>query len=192
MISRPTHQVSGGALAETLRLCKSGQLFERFKRKVILSALSFSEFLVKTFFKLFLCKNVAKSMSRYGAMAIASTSGTEDSTSNQGCQMICSQTKNSNLGKFWRALDWKMLIYFLAFGIFNGHFGIFYDYLVHIVFIWYILCSFGTYCVHLVHILCSFGTYILCSFGKYCVHLVHFIPVLVSCTKTNLAAPGSI
>jgi hypothetical protein len=33
--------------------------------------------------------------------------------------------KNPNLGKFWRALDWKMLIYFTA--------------------IWYILCSFGIF-----------------------------------------------
>jgi hypothetical protein len=32
----------------------------------------------------------------------------------QGCQMVCFQTKNPNLGKFWRALDWKMLVYFMA------------------------------------------------------------------------------
>jgi hypothetical protein len=32
----------------------------------------------------------------------------------QGCQMVCFQTKNPNLGKFWRALDWKMLIYFMT------------------------------------------------------------------------------
>jgi hypothetical protein len=30
---------------------------------------------------------------------------------NQGCQMVSFQTKNPNLGKFWWALDWKMLIY---------------------------------------------------------------------------------
>jgi hypothetical protein len=35
------------------------------------------------------------------------------------------------LGKFWRALDWKMLIYFMS--------------------IWNILWPFGTFCVHLVH-----------------------------------------
>jgi hypothetical protein len=28
-----------------------------------------------------------------------------------GCQMVCFQTKNPNLGNFWSALDWKMLIY---------------------------------------------------------------------------------
>jgi hypothetical protein len=27
----------------------------------------------------------------------------------QGCQMVCFQTKNTNLGKFWRALDWNIL-----------------------------------------------------------------------------------
>jgi hypothetical protein len=35
---------------------------------------------------------------------------------NQGCQMVCFQTKNPNLGKFWRVLDWKMFIC-----IFYGH-----------------------------------------------------------------------
>jgi hypothetical protein len=28
--------------------------------------------------------------------------------------------KNPNLGKFWRVLQWKMLAYFLPFGIFCG------------------------------------------------------------------------
>jgi hypothetical protein len=36
----------------------------------------------------------------------------------QGCQMEYFQTKNSNLGKFWRALEWKMLEYLWPFGIF--------------------------------------------------------------------------
>jgi hypothetical protein len=46
--------------------------------------------------------------------------------------------KNAKLGKFWRALDGKILIYF-------GPFGIFYRYLVDFTTIWYILCSFGTF-----------------------------------------------
>jgi hypothetical protein len=28
--------------------------------------------------------------------------------------MVCFQTKNTNLGKFWRVLRWKMLVYCLA------------------------------------------------------------------------------
>jgi hypothetical protein len=29
----------------------------------------------------------------------------------QGCQMVCFQTKKkTNLGKFWRVLQWKMLV----------------------------------------------------------------------------------
>jgi hypothetical protein len=28
----------------------------------------------------------------------------------QGCQIIYFQTKNPNLGKFWMALEWKMLV----------------------------------------------------------------------------------
>jgi hypothetical protein len=30
----------------------------------------------------------------------------------QGCQMVYFKTKNLNLGIFWRALEWKMLVYF--------------------------------------------------------------------------------
>jgi hypothetical protein len=58
----------------------------------------------------------------------------------QGCQMVCLQTKNSNLGKFWMALEWKMLAEFMniwnsfrPFGILCGP----------IVVIWYIFLSFG-------------------------------------------------
>jgi hypothetical protein len=67
----------------------------------------------------------------------------------QGCQMVCFETKNPKLGKFFRALDWKM--FFWPFGLFYGNLGYF-------MCIWYILYSFGT-----------------------------FFPVLVSCTKKNLA-----
>jgi hypothetical protein len=45
----------------------------------------------------------------------------------QGCQMVYFQTKDPNLGKFGRALQWKTLVYFIAIwsilqpiGIFNG------------------------------------------------------------------------
>jgi hypothetical protein len=60
----------------------------------------------------------------------------------QVCQMVSFLAKNPNLGKFWRALDWKMLIYFMAIWNILQTFGIFYDHLVHFVFI---LCSFGTF-----------------------------------------------
>jgi hypothetical protein len=43
-------------------------------------------------------------------------------------QMVCFQTKNPNLGKFWRVLQWKMMVYFMdtwsnlrSFVIFYGH-----------------------------------------------------------------------
>jgi uncharacterized Tic20 family protein len=46
----------------------------------------------------------------------------------QGCQKVYFKTKNRNLGKFWRALEWKILVYFmtiwnilLPFGIVYGH-----------------------------------------------------------------------
>jgi hypothetical protein len=31
-----------------------------------------------------------------------------------GCQMVRFHTKNTNLGKFWRLLQCKMLVYFMA------------------------------------------------------------------------------
>jgi hypothetical protein len=40
--------------------------------------------------------------------------GIKSQPDDQGCQMICFQTKNTNLGKSWSALDWKMLVYFMA------------------------------------------------------------------------------
>jgi hypothetical protein len=32
----------------------------------------------------------------------------------QGCQMVYFQTQIPKLGKFWRVLQWKMLLYFMA------------------------------------------------------------------------------
>jgi hypothetical protein len=57
--------------------------------------------------------------------------------------MVCSQTKNPNLGKFWRELDWKMFIYFMAIWNILWRFGIFYDHLVHFGFIGYIFTGCG-------------------------------------------------
>jgi hypothetical protein len=49
----------------------------------------------------------------------------------RGCQMVYFQTKNRNLVKFWRYLDWKKLVYSVA--IWN----------ICITAIWYILWQFG-------------------------------------------------
>jgi hypothetical protein len=59
--------------------------------------------------------------------------------------MVSFQPQNPYLGKFWRVLDWKMLIYFMAIWNSLQPFGTFYDNLVHFVSIWYILCPFGTF-----------------------------------------------
>jgi hypothetical protein len=45
--------------------------------------------------------------------------------------MVHLQTKNPNLGKFWKALDWKMLKYFMAIWNILRTFPIFYDHLAH-------------------------------------------------------------
>jgi hypothetical protein len=52
---------------------------------------------------------------------------------NQGCQMVYFQTKNSNLGKFWRALQWKTLGYFLNIWSILRPFNIFYWHSVYFV-----------------------------------------------------------
>jgi hypothetical protein len=62
----------------------------------------------------------------------------------QGCQKDYFQTKSPNLVKFWRASDWKMLIYFTAIWNILRTFGIFYGHLIHFVLIWYIFPHFGT------------------------------------------------
>jgi hypothetical protein len=50
----------------------------------------------------------------------------------QYCQMFqYFQTKNTNLDKFWRVLNWKILLFLQPFGIFCGH-------MVYLVVIWYI------------------------------------------------------
>jgi hypothetical protein len=59
--------------------------------------------------------------------------------------MVYFQTQNTNLGKFWRVLQWKLLVYFMAiwsilwpFGLFYGHFGLFCGYLVYFSPFWYV------------------------------------------------------
>jgi hypothetical protein len=59
---------------------------------------------------------------------------------------ISFQTKNPNLGKFWSALDRKMLRYGMAICNILRAFGIFYNRMVHFVFIWYIFSGFDTTC----------------------------------------------
>jgi hypothetical protein len=51
--------------------------------------------------------------------------------------------KNPYLGKFWRTLNWKRLVYFMAILSILRPNGLFYAHLVHFVVIWYILPSFG-------------------------------------------------
>jgi hypothetical protein len=41
---------------------------------------------------------------------IGGRKGVIPSHGDQGCQMVYLQPKNSNLGRFWRALQWKMLV----------------------------------------------------------------------------------
>jgi hypothetical protein len=55
--------------------------------------------------------------------------------------MVSFQTKIPNLGKFWRALEFKMLIYFMAIWNILQTFEIFYNHLIRFVFIWYILSA---------------------------------------------------
>jgi hypothetical protein len=56
--------------------------------------------------------------------------------------MVCFQTKNPNLGKFWRALEWKFyghLNYFMVIWYILWPFG-------NVVVIWYIFLRFGIMC----------------------------------------------
>jgi hypothetical protein len=55
-----------------------------------------------------------------------------------GCQMVQLQTKNPNLGKFWRLLQLKVLVYFMSIWSILRPFGRFYGHLVYCVVIWFI------------------------------------------------------
>jgi hypothetical protein len=65
------------------------------------------------------------------------------STGDQGCQMVCFQTQNPNLGKFWRVLQWKILVNFMTIWSILRPLEIFYCHLVYCVVIWYIFPRFG-------------------------------------------------
>jgi hypothetical protein len=59
--------------------------------------------------------------------------------------MVCFQTKNPNLGKFWRALEWKMQVYFVVIWNILRAFGNLWPF-GNVVIIWYILPHFGILC----------------------------------------------
>jgi hypothetical protein len=69
----------------------------------------------------------------------------------QGCQMSYFQAKNPSLGKFWRELQWKMLVYFMAIWSILQPFGIFCGHLVYFTAIWSILWPFGNFYGYLVY-----------------------------------------
>jgi hypothetical protein len=57
--------------------------------------------------------------------------------------MVGFQTKNANLGTFWKALDWKMFTHVMAIWNIFWIFAIFYDHWVYFVLIWYIFSGLG-------------------------------------------------
>jgi hypothetical protein len=57
--------------------------------------------------------------------------------------MVYFQTKNSILGKLWRILQWKILVYVMAIWSILHHFDIYCGHLVYFVVIWYIFPLFG-------------------------------------------------
>jgi hypothetical protein len=63
--------------------------------------------------------------------------------SRHGCQMACFQTKNPNLGKFWRVLQYKMFVYFTDIWSILRPFGINCVHSVYFMVIWYIFSRFG-------------------------------------------------
>jgi hypothetical protein len=62
-----------------------------------------------------------------------------DASAPQGCQMSYFQTKNPDLGKFWRVLQWKVLVYMSIWYI-SCLFGISCGQRVYFMVVWYI-CS---------------------------------------------------
>jgi hypothetical protein len=71
----------------------------------------------------FLLKNIFES-SILRKVCFASTGDVNTGCGRQGCQMVCFQTKNPNFGKIWRALEWKLLLYFMTIWNILRPFGI--------------------------------------------------------------------
>jgi hypothetical protein len=59
--------------------------------------------------------------------------------------MVYFQTKNSNLGKLWRPLVWKILVYFMALWNILLPFGIIFGNLIQFVVIWCVFSRFGKF-----------------------------------------------
>jgi hypothetical protein len=57
--------------------------------------------------------------------------------------MVYFQTKNPNLGKFWRELQWNMLVYFMDIWFILWPLGLFHSNWVYFVVIWYIFPVYG-------------------------------------------------
>jgi hypothetical protein len=55
-----------------------------------------------------------------------------------GCQMVRVETKNTDLGKFFRVLQWKMLVYFKAIWSILWPTCILCGFLVYFRVLWYI------------------------------------------------------
>jgi hypothetical protein len=61
----------------------------------------------------------------------------------QGCQMVYFQTPNPNLGNYWRALEWKMLVLLMAvWNILRPVSYVLWPF-HNLVIIWYIFPRFG-------------------------------------------------
>jgi hypothetical protein len=56
----------------------------------------------------------------------------------QGCQMAYFETKIPNLGKFWRVLQWKMMVYLIAILVYFMAIWSILVHFVNFVAIWYL------------------------------------------------------
>jgi hypothetical protein len=59
--------------------------------------------------------------------------------------MVCFQTKNTNMGKFWRALEWNAGIFYGHLEYFTVIWCILWQF-VNVLVIWYIFPRFGILC----------------------------------------------
>jgi hypothetical protein len=102
--------------------------------------------------------------------------------------MVYFQTKNPNLGKFWRVLQWKMLVYFMTIWSILLPFGLFYCHLVYFIAIRYILWLFI--------IFFQFGMLYEEKSGNPVVVLAHCRPAyhntFYRSQKENFASPFSV
>jgi hypothetical protein len=77
---------------------------------------------------------VSENLSKSTKVAIKTFELSRINSRSQDCQMVYFHTKKHNLGKFWRALKWKRLVFLRPLGIYKCHLVYFMAYRYYVMY----------------------------------------------------------